>query len=492
MNTSTRLWPPLILAVGFVVLYLITASPDVQAGDAAEFQLVAVTAGVPHPTTYPLYVVLTHLMTWIPLGNPAWLVTAFSALAGGVSVGLIWHWLVALGQRPSIATIGTIAFGVTPGLWNAATIAEVYTLLILLMLGLAIALHRMIKTPTTSTLAPVVLLTTLGGFHHGLFVLTIAPIALIISFWVWHTKLRSVAWHWVILAMLAGLLPLTYPFVQFARFGPFDGTDYGLPTHYFWGAPQHWRDVVDLMTGGAVRRELFALPDLPAFIQMSVALIRRMGFEFGPIGLILIGIGALAMVQTHRHLFGLTLAVVVPTTAYVLSIGPGIIDWPAFTIPLLIPFTLYLAWGCDWIVTRINTLYRLPTWRTTFITLGLLLVTLVWGYLRYPVSAKQHLTLYRDFASAVHQTLPADAVVITHWEQGMTLQYLRYAEGQRPDVWIDVVEPGDDPWLDRAQRRYSGRTVFLIGGPASVANLPVTLLIDQPYADLYRLDVSAP
>lgn len=492
MNTPTRLWPPLILALGFAVLYMITASPDVQAGDSAEFQLAAVTAGVPHPTTYPLYVILTHAMTWFPLGNPAWRVTAFSALAGGLSVGLMWHWLVTLGQRPTIATIGTIAFGVAPGIWNAATIAEVYTLLVLLMLGLAVALHQMIIAPSTSTLAWVVFVTTLGGFHHGLFVLTAAPIALMTCIWIWRTKLQSAKWQWIMLAILAGLIPLAYPFVQFARFGPFDGNDYGLPTHYFWGAPHHWRDVIDLMTGGAVRRELFAVPDLTALVQMSIALIRRMGFEFGPIGLILIGIGAIAMIQTNRRLFGLTLGVVVPTTAYVLAIGPNIIDWPAFTIPLLLPLTLYLTWGCNWVVTRIDRFKRLPIWRTALVTLGLLVITLTWGYLRYPVSAKQHLTLYREFARAVHQTLPPDAVVITHWEQGMTLQYLRYAEGQRPDVWIDVVEPGDDPWLARAQRRYPGRAVFLIGGPASVANLPVTLLIDQPYADLYRLDVSVP
>lgn len=480
---------PLILSIGFIVLYMLTASPDIQAGDAAEFQLAAVTGGVPHPTTYPLYVILTHLMTWLPLGNPAWRVTAFSALAGGLSVGLMWHWLVALGQRPYLATIGSIAFGVTPGIWNAATIAEVYTLLILLIIGVAIALQRMIVAPTTGNLAWVVFLTTLGGFHHGLFVLTAAPVAILVCIWVWHTKLRSAMWHWVLLAMIAGLIPLAYPFVQFARFGPFDGSDYGLPTHYFWGAPQQWRDVVDLVTGGAVRRELFAMPDLPAIMHMSIALIRRMGFEFGPIGLSLIGIGALVMGITHRRLFVLTLGVVMPTTAYVLAIGPSVIDWPAFTIPMLVPFTLYFIWGCDWIIVRINALNRLPVWRTQYVTIGLLMVTLAWGYLRYPVSAKQHLTLYREFATAVHQTLPPDAVVITHWEQGMTLQYLRYAEGLRPDVWVDVVEPGDDPWLARAQRRYPGRAVFLVGGPASVTNLPVTLIIDQPYADLYRLNL---
>jgi hypothetical protein len=88
----------------------------------------------------------------------------------------------------------------------------------------------------------------------------------------------------------------------------------------------------------------------------------------------------------------------------------------------------------------------------------------------------------------VHQTLPANAVVITHWEQGMTLLYLRYAEGLRTDVWVDVVEPGDDPWLARAQRRYATDAVYFVGHEASVQGIPVTRIVDTSYADLYRLD----
>lgn len=488
MNNLFHKWIPILLILGFAVLYLMTAAPDIQAGDSAEFQLAAVTAGVPHPTTYPLYVVLTHLTTYMPFGAPAWRVTAFSAIAAAIASGISWWWLVANGHRPVIATISVIALGVAPGIWNAATIAEVYALLILLMVGTLFALQRMVQTPTPHHLVWVMLLVTLGTFHHGLFVLTITPMAFFICVWIWHNKLHMLPWRWLILIMLIGLLPLTYPLVQFARYGPFNGLDYGLPTHYFWGAPQSWREVVDLMTGGAVRRDLFQIPSISELWQMSVAIIRRMGYEFGPIGLSLIGIGAINLAIKNRQLFGLSLFIAVPTTCYVLAIGPGIIDWPAFTIPLLIPLTLYLAWGIEWGYMRISAMTSLPAWRTHVAIAGVLLATLAWGYHRYPVSAKQHLTLYREFADTVHRTLPANAVVITHWEQGMTLQYLRYAEGLRSDVWIDVVEPGDDPWLDRAQRLYAGRKVFFIGHDESVANMPVTTVFAQPYATLYRLE----
>lgn len=486
MNTSTR-WMSILLTIAFTALYLATAAPDVQAGDAAEFQLAAVTAGVPHPTTYSLYVMLTHLMTYLPFGALAWRVTAFSALAGGISVGLCNHLLILLGKGPFIAAIGAIAFGVTPGLWNAATIAEVYTLLILIIIMMTIALHHMVNQPTTYHLVWVIFLTVIGGFYHGLFVITAAPMAVLVSIWVWHRRLNSVAWQYIPLAIFLGLTPLAYPFIQFMRFGPFNGLDYGLPVHYFWGAPQDWRTVVDLMTGGTVRRDLFMVPERDALWQMSIALIRRMGYEFGPVGLALSGLGALVMAVHERRRWVLSMLVVLPTVAYVLAIGPHIIDWPAFTIPLLVPLTIYIAWGIEWVVARIASYTHIPSWSASATTIAFLLATCAWGYLRYPVSAKQHLTLYRTFATTVHQSLPPDAVVITHWEQGMTLQYLRYAEGQRPDVWVDVVEPGDDPWLARAQRRYPGRAVYFVGHPDSVASMPVTLLIDDEYANLYQL-----
>ena len=124
-------------------------------------------------------------------------------------------------------------------------------------------------------------------------------------------------------------------------------------------------------------------------------------------------------------------------------------------------------------------------WQIVIMVL-LVAVTLAWGYTRVPYSSKRRLWLFREFGQATLQQLPPQAVVLAHWEQGMTLQYLRLVEGQRPDVWVDVVEPNDEPWEVRAQR-YAGRPVFFVGGPADVAGLPVELVRETEHADLFRL-----
>jgi hypothetical protein len=116
----------------------------------------------------------------------------------------------------------------------------------------------------------------------------------------------------------------------------------------------------------------------------------------------------------------------------------------------------------------------------------LIAATLAWGYTRLHVSSKRQLWLFRRFGQATLDSLPPGAAVITHWEQGMTLQYLIRVEGRRPDVWVDVVEPSDVSWRERV-RRYDDRAVFFVGAPADVADLPVQLVREDEYADVFEL-----
>src|SRR5262249_49363865 len=103
--------------------------------------------------------------------------------------------------------------------------------------------------------------------------------------------------HLALLAVCfaAGLTPLLYPLVQYARYGPFDGVDYGLPRHYFWGAPQSWSAAFALLAGGAVRRGIFRLPSPDAALAVLRMVGSRLLFEFGPLGLLLGVLGCLAL-----------------------------------------------------------------------------------------------------------------------------------------------------------------------------------------------------
>jgi hypothetical protein len=537
----------MLLFLLFLALYVRTAAPSVLSGDSAEFQMAAPLLGVPHPTTYPLYMLLGKLATLVvPFGDLAWRVTIVSAICAALAVALFYalsRWLLA--SVPA-ALVGALALGLAPGLWNAATMAEVYALMMALLVtllyliahgGWELGTGGWERTSDDTHHSPLVtchssLVTRLAAFigglgfaHHGLFVIAGMPILAAYLLWALfrlvdegrRTKderisvrpssfvlcqgLKQVAL--LALCFAAGLLPWLYPLAQYARYGPFNGLDYGLPQHYFWGAPESWAQALDLLTGGPMRRGIFRAPTLDLALAVLRLVGRRLVFEFGPIGVGLGVLGCIALLRRARIVWLGAAWIFFATLAYLLLLGPAVQDAPVFTLPMLLPWALWIAAGSvaliEWArkITKdqgrttngrpqVASLSSFVVRRSSFVVLLLIAATLAWGYTRLHVSSKRQLWLFRRFGEATLDRLPAGAAVIAHWEQGMTLQYLIHVEGRRPDVWVDVAEPGDVSWRERA-RRYDDRAVFFVGIPADVANLPVQLVREDEYADLFEL-----
>src|SRR6476659_2694722 len=119
----------LALALGALALYTATLLPGVGSGDTAEFQRVAPTLGVAHPTGYPLYTIMGWLWSQLPLGGtPAWRMNLFSAFAAALAVGTLFLAAHALGQSRLVAAAVALTLAVSSTFWSQATIAEVYAL----------------------------------------------------------------------------------------------------------------------------------------------------------------------------------------------------------------------------------------------------------------------------------------------------------------------------------------------------------------------------
>jgi hypothetical protein len=101
-------------------------------GDMAKFQFVGKVLGTPHPSGYPLYVVLNHLFVdWFPKGSLALRANLLSACFSIVAVCFLYLSLLQLQARPLAAFSAALAFGLTYSLWSFSLVAEVYTLNIL-------------------------------------------------------------------------------------------------------------------------------------------------------------------------------------------------------------------------------------------------------------------------------------------------------------------------------------------------------------------------
>jgi hypothetical protein len=114
------------LALGFLALYLATMCRAVYWYDSAEYAAAAYVLGIPHPPGYPLYTIIGHLFTFLPV-EPAVAVNAMSAVFAAVAVGLGYGLVRELGAGRLGAAVGAAALGGSRLFWSQAVIAEVYT-----------------------------------------------------------------------------------------------------------------------------------------------------------------------------------------------------------------------------------------------------------------------------------------------------------------------------------------------------------------------------
>jgi hypothetical protein len=175
-----------VLAASLAV-YAATLAPTVTLEDSGEFLTAAVHLGVPHPPGYPLWCLLAHAFTWLPLGSLAERVHLASACFGALAAA--WLFLVArrLGAPRAAAAAASLALAASGVFWSQAVVAEVYTLnalLTVLLLDLALRFRDERRARWLWLLA---LVLGLGLGNHPM----IALVALVLGLWLLAADARA-------------------------------------------------------------------------------------------------------------------------------------------------------------------------------------------------------------------------------------------------------------------------------------------------------------
>ena len=217
-------WLPWVAAVTALILYARAAAPGIITffDDSLEFQVVAPTLGIAHPTGYPLYTLLGWLWTrLLPFGGWAGRMNLLSAAAAAGAVGIV----AALGSRLVTTRDGrpntwagvaaAVALGLGPVWWSQATVAEVYTLHGLLTVAILTTTAGMDRTSAHGAFTPafdrrmacLALLFGLGLAHHRMTALLALPVAVYLLWRVPGIWRPRAAW-WLWAACLAAPLLL--------------------------------------------------------------------------------------------------------------------------------------------------------------------------------------------------------------------------------------------------------------------------------------------
>lgn len=404
--------------------YVASCAPTVSVGDSGELIAAGVVLGIPHPPGYPLYTVLTHLMTvLVPLGSLGFRAALGSALAVVIATALIAR-LVALEWG------GGILLGMGMGCLLAANRvvggvgvqAEVYALAAAFWVATAYAWFKWRNTNQIKWGWMTLTLAAMGSAHH--------PLSLLLVPWLGIELLkdreaRTGWWLWVLLSLIGFGSVLFLPLRSLA-----------MPS-VNWGHLVSAKDVL----GHLIREQYGAVAADPGGWSESL----REGWSFLSNGwrwpwVVLSMAGGLALAGRgvwHRSVwmawgvgvsatFGVALLLRHPPTA----------EWRSVIEVFYLPAHVLVALGVGAAGCLISR--RTPSWGR--VVSGVFLV-LSLGELWGSASAREtwnSRTAYA-FGQNILATLPAHGTFLVSGDnQLFSLVYLQQAEGYRPDVqWIE-------------------------------------------------------
>lgn len=200
--------------IAFAV-YAWTVAPNVTLLDSGEFMVAAQHFGVPHPTGYPLWTLLTWIFQLLPLGNAAWEINLFSAFCGGLAVALTTalsrsslRWLLEeqLDIWPGLGTMIPVVCGLlfafSFSMWSQATIAEVYTLHALMIGTYLTVLYIWLRRPECLGLLLLAFFVIALSFSNHHLSVSMAPLPFLAVLLV----RREMFWELVVASLMTALL----------------------------------------------------------------------------------------------------------------------------------------------------------------------------------------------------------------------------------------------------------------------------------------------
>ena len=463
-------------AVGAVALalYTWTLAPTVTLVDSGELIVAAHSLGVAHPPGFPLYVLLAHVATWLPLGNVAERVNFASALFGALAVAMLAAVVAeALQLVPIQATAkktpaasgsdgaGTIIAVVVAGLllafsrtlWAYATLAEVYTLNTLLIVLVILLMlrwrRRTIETGARRAApgAPARLLYAaafvfgLGlGVHHVTVALTLPALALLVAATPGGRFFASRRFAYAALYACAGVCVYLYlPIAAWREAG------------LNWGDPRTLQRFWWHLSGKQYQAYFSFSPG--ELGNQAAAFARRAAREFGPwwcpVGLLLVATGCWSLLRRDRVLLVFLALIATCNVAYTLGYAIAE-DMDAYYLPSFIAATIAAGVGAQQTLRWANA--RAPQ----VAAVALLLVPVVALAGNFPFNNRSRYWIARDYADNILRTIEPGGMLLTlDWQVCSPLLYVRTIEQQRRDVTVIDVNLLRRSWyVDYLRREY--------------------------------------
>jgi hypothetical protein len=440
-NKFVSYLPPGILAFSLMLVYLNSMASGLtwanNGSDGGDLITATATGGIPHPTGYPVYLLIARLFQVLPIGSLAFRTNLMSAFAAVIAALFVYALVVrsttpSNGNKKWLAGLASAyAFGLSPLIWSQAVITEVYTLhalfvililylssdgaslyfvqkrldcLLGLVFGLALGNHI-----TITLLLPILLTST---FFQKTILSSEFPSVQKQQSGI-YSLLRRLTW------LVIGLLVyLTLPLRALTQ----------PPVN--WGNPLTLDGFGWLVSGRIYQEQLFVLSLSAVWsrVQTVAALLIE---QFGILGLV-IGLMGLVAFYKSSHLYRNTIWIVF--AFFVFAIGYATYDSFMYLIPVFLCFALWIGLGLSGLMDLF-----VHRFRQIGIVSGLIFVlylfVLAGSHWRQVDASQDFRAEY--FGKDVLAQAPENAIVFAKGDKAIfTMWYFHYALRNRSDLVV--------------------------------------------------------
>jgi len=414
-------WTALLAGTAALGVYLLTLSPSISWGDSAELTAAAYTAGVPHPTGYPAYMLLGFaFLRGLPFASPAYQMNLLSALAAAAGAGFAALLLWEVTRSRAAALLGALLFAFSRTFWSQAVVTEVYALHVCLatgVLGLLLAWDRTGRRGYLLAAAAVYGL----AFANHLSAVLLAPGLLVFALTGRRRSEFARALRWTVPLFLLPLTLYLYLPLRAMADPPLN-----------WGDPRTLKNFLDLVTGREFQQMMGrAGPD-----EIWRGLVRYAGpggfllTQWAPWLLLLAPVGMVWLRRRRPRVLALTLLIWAAGCGYAVSYQ--IPDLDAY---YLVPHLMTAVWmACA--VPLLRQWLRAQA-RVRALAPGALAVIIPWAaaYGNWGANDRHEDWSPLAYGRVALESLKPDAVVVVGAGQDyFPMFYARYVENRRPDV----------------------------------------------------------
>jgi hypothetical protein len=419
----------IIFLVSFF-LYLKTVAPTVTFSDSGEFITCAYTLGISHPTGYPTWTMLGHLLTYLPLANIAMRVNLLSSIFGALTIMIVYFILIKLRCQLTIAVATSLIFACSSTLWKVCVIAEVYSIYAFFSSATILGLLTWYGQKKDSILYVSAFVYGLGLTNHLLIVLLVP--AILYFLWITDKKIllfeKPKVLGKMIVFLFLGLIPYIYLPIRGFQAPLID-----------WGNPTTIENFFRLITGKIYKETMFAasLPQLLDTIKHHLWLLTQ---QFTPYFGILSLLGIFILYKKSLKLLIFLGLIFFINTTYSLGFQKvifGLIDHESYHMPSYIVLTILMGFGMIGIIEYFIMKFKQAK---TYIIWVVLLFPIIVCISHYYYSDMSRYHFAHDYGKNILNQLPENSILFNQVDYNVfPLWYLQYVEQYRMDVPVFTV-----------------------------------------------------